>query len=148
MMLDAQQIKEILPHRSPFLFVDRVTEMEAGKFIKGFKNITMNEYFFQGHFPGHPILPGVIICEALAQLSGVLLLEEKDQQGKLAFFAALDQVRWKRPVVPGDRLDMEVEVISFRHSIAKVKGKAFVEGELACEGLITCKIMDRATGAK
>ncbi|MBQ0104787.1 MAG: 3-hydroxyacyl-ACP dehydratase FabZ [Armatimonadetes bacterium] len=143
-MLDAQQIKEVLPHRIPFLFVDRVTEMVPGKSIKGYKNISMNEYFFQGHFPGHPILPGVIICEAMAQLSGVLLLEEEDQKGKLAFFAALDQVRFKRPVVPGDRMDMEIEVISFRHSIAKVQGKAFVDGELACEGLITCKIMDRA----
>ena len=147
-MLDAQQIKEILPHRSPFLFVDRVTEMVPGKSIKGYKNISMNEYFFQGHFPGHPILPGVIICEAMAQLSGVLLLEEEDQQGKLAFFAALDQVKFKRPVVPGDRMDMEIEVISFRHSIAKVKGQAFVDGELACEGLITCKIMDRVADKK
>ena len=143
MMLDAQQIKEILPHRSPFLFVDRVTEMEPGKSIKGYKNISMNEYFFQGHFPGHPILPGVIICEAMAQLSGVLFLHDEEQRGKLAFFGALDQVRFKRPVVPGDRLDMEIEVISARHSIIKVKGKAFVDGELACEGIITCKLIDR-----
>ena len=142
-MLDAQQIKEILPHRSPFLFVDRVTEMEPGKSIKGYKNISMNEYFFQGHFPGHPILPGVIICEAMAQLSGVLFLHDEEQRGKLAFFGALDQVRFKRPVVPGDRLDMEIEVISARHSIIKVKGQAFVDGELACEGIITCKLIDR-----
>jgi len=141
-MMYVQDIKSILPHRPPFLFVDRITELEPGKYIKGYKNISINETFFQGHFPGHPILPGVIICEAMAQVGGVLLLGEEENKGKLAYFAAMDDVRFKKPVVPGDRLDMEVEVISVRRSIAKVKGTAYVDGEIACEAIITCKIVD------
>ncbi|MBR4749628.1 MAG: 3-hydroxyacyl-ACP dehydratase FabZ [Abditibacteriota bacterium] len=140
-MIDIEGIQDVLPHRYPFLLVDRITEMEENC-IKGYKNISMNEAVFQGHFPGHAIFPGVLICEAMAQLGGVLLLQG-DNKGKLAYFAGLDNVRFRRPVVPGDRLDMQINVISFRHNLGRVKAMAMVDGELACEADLTCKVVDR-----
>lgn len=141
-MIDIEGIQDILPHRYPFLLVDRITEMTDNA-VKGYKNISINEAFFQGHFPGHAILPGVLICEAMAQLGGVLLLQGEENRGKLAYFAAMEDVRFKKPVVPGDRLDMEVSVITFRRSVGKVKAVAFVDGEVACEAILTCKIVDK-----
>lgn len=141
-MIDIEGIQDILPHRYPFLLVDRITEMTDDA-IKGYKNISINEAFFQGHFPGHAILPGVLICEAMAQLGGVLLLQGEENRGKLAYFAAMEDVRFKKPVVPGDRLDMEVNVITVRRSVGKVKAIAFVDGEVACEAILTCKIVDK-----
>ena len=140
-MIDIEGIQDVLPHRYPFLLVDRITEM-GEDCIKGYKNISISEPVFQGHFPGHAIFPGVLICEAMAQLGGVMLLQGENE-GKLAYFAALDNVRFKRPVVPGDRLDMEVTVVSFRHFVGRVKARAFVDGELACEADLTCKVVDR-----
>jgi len=140
-MLDIEQIKEVLPHRYPFLLVDRITEM-GENYAKGYKNVSINEGLFEGHFPGHAIFPGVLICEAMAQLGGVLLLQGENK-GKLAYFAALEDVRFKNPVMPGDRLDMEIEMISFRRGIGKVKAHAMVDGKLVCEAILVCKIVDR-----
>ena len=140
-MIDIEGIQDCLPHKYPFLLVDRVTEVTETT-IKGFKNISMNEAVFQGHFPGHAIFPGVLICEAMAQLGGVLLLTGENK-GKLAYFAAMNNVRFKKPVVPGDRLDMEVELLSTRHKIGKIKARAFVDGEVACEAELSCKIVER-----
>lgn len=131
-----EQIKEILPHRYPFLLVDRVTELDDEKFIKGYKNVTANEEFFQGHFPGNAVMPGVLIIEALAQLGAILLLRNFPKERRLALFAGIEKARFKRRVEPGDRLDMDVTVLRFRGSFAVMEGKAFVDGQLACEAIL------------
>ncbi len=133
-MLDIKQIQEILPHRYPFLLVDRIEEVEFGKRAVGLKNVTMNEPFFQGHFPGHPVMPGVLIMEALAQVGAVAILGMEENKGKIALFAGLDKVRFRRPVVPGDQLIMEVEITKMRGNIGKGQGKALVNGEIAAQG--------------
>ncbi|MEN3005720.1 3-hydroxyacyl-ACP dehydratase FabZ [Dehalobacterium formicoaceticum] len=135
-MLDIKEIQQILPHRYPFLLVDRVLEIEEDQRIVGQKNVTVNEPFFQGHFPGYPVMPGVLIVEALAQLGAVMVLRKPEFAGKIAFFAGIDKLRFRRQVVPGDVLRLEVEVLNFRGSIGKAKGRATVDGELACEGEI------------
>ncbi|GBC65548.1 3-hydroxyacyl-ACP dehydratase FabZ [Bacillus licheniformis] len=132
-MLDAQQIKEIIPHRYPFLLVDRVTEVEEGKRAAGYKNVTVNEEFFNGHFPDYPVMPGVLIVEALAQVGAVALLMKEENRGRLAFFAGIDSCRFKKQVKPGDQLHLELEVLRFRGSIGKGKGDAKVDGEVVCE---------------
>src|SRR5512142_221417 len=143
--LDVNQIQEILPHRRPFLLVDRIVEMEPRKRIVGLKNVTMNEDFFSGHFPGYPIMPGVLIIEAMAQTGAVLVLREiPDRASKLAVFAAIDEARFRRPVVPGDQLRIEMEVLALRPTICKMKGVATVDGKVAAEAHITCMIGDRA----
>ncbi|MFD1020123.1 3-hydroxyacyl-ACP dehydratase FabZ [Thalassobacillus hwangdonensis] len=135
-MLDIQQIKEIIPHRYPFLLIDQIEEIEEGKRAVGYKNVTVNEPFFQGHFPDYPVMPGVLITEALAQVGAVAMLKKEDNRGKLAFFTGIDKCRFKRQVKPGDRLKLEVEIIRAKGPMGKGKATATVDGELACEAEI------------
>jgi 3-hydroxyacyl-[acyl-carrier-protein] dehydratase len=132
-MLDIQQIKEIIPHRYPFLLVDRVLEIEEGKRAVGIKNVTGNEEFFNGHFPNYPVMPGVLIVEALAQVGAVAMLKKEENRGRLAFFTGIDNCRFKKQVKPGDQLRLEVEIIRAKGPIGKGKGIATVNGELVCE---------------
>ncbi|CAM4164927.1 (3R)-hydroxymyristoyl-ACP dehydratase [Lederbergia lenta] len=137
MMLDIQQIKEIIPHRYPFLLVDKITELEEGKKAVGLKNVTANEEFFNGHFPDYPVMPGVLIVEALAQVGAVAMLIKEENRGRLAFFAGIDKCRFKRQVKPGDQLLLEVEIIRIKGPIGKGKAVASVDGEVVCEAEIT-----------
>jgi 3-hydroxyacyl-[acyl-carrier-protein] dehydratase len=130
-----EEIQNILPHRYPFALVDRIIEYSPGKHAVGIKNVTMNEPFFQGHFPGRPIMPGVLMVEAMAQVGGIILKQMPNQDKSLFVFAGIDKVRFRRPVVPGDRLVMTVELLRFRGGrFGKMQGRAEVEGELAVEG--------------
>ncbi|MBM7866652.1 3-hydroxyacyl-ACP dehydratase FabZ [Heliobacterium gestii] len=138
--LSVQDIQGILPHRPPFLLVDRIIELEVGKWAVGLKNVTMNEPFFQGHFPGHPVMPGVLIVEALAQTGAVALLKMPEYAGKIALFAKIDGVRFRRPVVPGDTLRLEAEMTALRKTIGKAMGRAYVEDQLVCEAEMTFAI--------
>lgn len=141
-MLDAWQIQEIIPHRYPFLLVDRILEIEWGQRAVGIKNVSVNEPFFVGHFPGNPVMPGVLIVEALAQVGAVALLGHEDYRGKMAFFAGIDGVRFRRPVRPGDTLRLEVQLDKIRRNIGSGFGRATVEGELAAEGKILFAILN------
>jgi 3-hydroxyacyl-[acyl-carrier-protein] dehydratase len=139
------QIRQALPHRYPFLLVDRILEVsEDGKRAVAIKNVTANEPFFQGHFPDNAIMPGVLIVEALAQAGGAALLGSLGREGKLAMLAGLDGFRFRRPVVPGDTLRLEVELTKMRGPIGKVKARALVDGEVAAEGEITFAIVPNA----
>lgn len=140
--LDINQIMKILPHRQPFLFVDRVTHLEKGKRAVGFKNLTMNDDFFRGHFPGRPIMPGVLILEAMAQVGGVMMLASEENRGKLAFFMAIDNAKFRKTVVPGDRLVFEVEAGKMRSRIGSVHGKALVDGKLVAEADLMFALVD------
>ena len=134
-MLDINKIMQILPHRYPFLLVDRVLEMEEGKRIVTVKNVTINEPFFQGHFPGYPIMPGVLILEAMAQTWGILILSAEPErvEEKSILFIGIDNARFRKPVVPGDQVRFELEALNLKRSIWKFRGKAFVEGTLVAE---------------
>ncbi len=140
---DINCIVGILPHRYPFLLLDRVVEHIQGKRIKGYKNVTINEPFFQGHFPGDPIMPGVLQLEALAQLGAILMLQTEQARGKLMVFAGMDNVRFRRMVVPGDRLDLECILTKVRFPIGKSICKGYVNGELAVEAELMFSIVDR-----
>ncbi len=136
--MNIEKIWEIIPHRYPFLLVDRVTEINEEEFsIKGYKNITINEAVFQGHFPAAPVFPGVLIIEALAQLGAVLVLRRFPAEKRMAFFAGIDKARFKRMVVPGDRMDLEVKVVRDRHIFVVIEGKAYVEGQLAARATMS-----------
>ena len=135
--MDIQQIMEMLPHRYPFLLVDRITECVPGKYSKGYKNMTMNEGFFQGHFPGNPIMPGVLQLEALAQCSAPVLLSLPQNKGKLALYAGVDGVRFKNIVRPGDRFDMEIELTKIKAPICKAHGIGRVDGKVCVEADMT-----------
>lgn len=139
-MMDIKEIKEILPHRYPFLLVDRVTEVIEGKSVKGYKNVTINEPFFQGHFPIQPIMPGVLILEAMAQLGGIAILTMEQFKGKIPMFAGADRVRWRKPVVPGDKLELSCEIVKLRGPIGIGKAVATVDGKKVCEAEITFAI--------
>lgn len=148
-MLDINDIQSILPHRPPFLLVDRILEMEAGKRIVGLKNVTMNEPFFVGHFPGYPIMPGVLIVEAIAQTGGVLVLADvPDRERKVVLFAGIEEAKFRRPVVPGDQLRMELEVLARRPNLCKMHGQATVDGKLVAEAIVMCMIVDRDKAVK
>lgn len=149
MIYDVTQIQKILPHRYPFLMVDAIEELERLKRIVGIKNVTINESHFQGHFPGQPVMPGVLIIEAMAQTGGLLLLlEVPDREKKLLYFVAVDGARFRRPVVPGDQLRLEVKVLSWRGDFCKLEGHATVNGQLAAEATLMCKMIDRQPDAK
>src|SRR6476646_982138 len=132
-MLNIEQIKEIIPHRYPFLLVDKILEVDEGKRAVGIKNVTANEEFFNGHFPDYPVMPGVLIVEALAQVGAVAMLKKEENKGRLAFFAGIDNCRFKRQVVPGDQLRLEVEITRLRGTVGKGRAVATVDGEIACE---------------
>jgi UDP-3-O-[3-hydroxymyristoyl] N-acetylglucosamine deacetylase/3-hydroxyacyl-[acyl-carrier-protein] dehydratase len=141
---DIAAIMEVLPHRYPFLLVDRIIELVNGKRVVGIKNVTINEPFFQGHFPGHPIMPAVLVVEGMAQTGGVLLLSSvEDPGGKLMYFSGIDQARFRRPVKPGDQLRYELELIKFRGAICKMRGRAFVAGELVAEAELMSTLVER-----
>jgi 3-hydroxyacyl-[acyl-carrier-protein] dehydratase len=138
--LTIEDIKKILPHRYPFLLVDRVTASDGVKTIHGYKNVTGNEAFFQGHFPGNPVMPGVLVIEALAQLGAALLMQRFVGQRVYAYFAGIEKARFKKTVVPGDRLDLDVLVVRDRGKFAVIEGKAAVDGQLACEATLMCMV--------
>jgi UDP-3-O-[3-hydroxymyristoyl] N-acetylglucosamine deacetylase/3-hydroxyacyl-[acyl-carrier-protein] dehydratase len=141
---DINVIQKIMPHRYPFLLVDRILELEDKKRVVGLKNITINEPFFIGHFPGHPIMPAVLIIEAMAQVGGILLLSSVDKPEKyLVYFIGIDKAKFRRPVVPGDQLRFELEMISLKRRFCKMKGTAFVDGEIVAEAELTSSIVNR-----
>ena len=133
-MLDSHEIQKIIPHRYPILMVDRILEIEKGKRAVGIKNVSGNEPFFQGHFPEYPVMPGVLIMEALAQVGTVVVLSMPEYAGSLAYFTGLDEVRFKKQVLPGDQLRLEVELVKMRSSFGVAQGKAYVGEELAASG--------------
>jgi len=143
-MLDIQRIMEVLPHRYPILLVDRILELIPRKRVVGIKNVSINEPFFQGHFPGHPIMPGVLIVEAMAQVGGMLLMDElREPPPKVVYFMALDNVKFRRPVVPGDQLRSEVEVVQLRGRNCRLKGVAYVDGQVVAEAEMLARVVDR-----
>lgn len=139
--LDVNEIMKIIPHREPFLFVDRVVILEKGKRATGIKNVTINDYFFRGHFPGRPVMPGVIIVEAMAQVGGVMMLAAEENKGKLAFFLSIDNVKFRKPVVPGDQLVLEVEAIKVKSRTGQVRGRALVDGKVVAEADFVCALV-------
>jgi 3-hydroxyacyl-[acyl-carrier-protein] dehydratase len=149
MTFTIQEIMDFLPHRYPFLLIDRIVEFERTKRVVAIKNVTMNESFFQGHFPGAPIMPGVLVIEAMAQAGAVLLLSEmEDRHSKLAVFTGIDGAKFRRSIVPGDQVRIEVDVVSFRSRAGKMEGKAYVDGKLACQATLTCMVVPKHLEAK
>jgi len=141
-MLGAREIQEIIPHRYPFLLVDRILELEPGKRAVGLKNVSVNEPFFQGHFPGQPIMPGVLIVEAMAQVGAVALLSVPENKGKIALFAGIDGLRFRKPVLPGDTLRLEVTLDRMLGAAGRGTAKALVEGKVAVQGELTFAVTD------
>ena len=143
-MLGIDEIMRTLPHRYPFLLVDRILEYEAGKRVVGLKNVTINEPFFQGHFPGHPIMPGVLLIEAMAQVGGMLLMGEfEEPDSKVVYFMSLDNVKFRRPVKPGDQIRFELEMTQIRGPVCKMRGLAKVDGEVVAEADMAAMVRDR-----
>lgn len=144
-MLGPKEIQETLPHRYPFLLVDRILELELGKRVVGIKNVTINEPFFPGHFPGHPIMPGVLILEAMAQVGAVLLMRSLDARAekKVIYFTGIDRARFRRPVVPGDQIRFEVEILQLRRQMCRMQGVASVDGKLVADAQMSSVVVDR-----
>jgi len=143
--LDITEIQRILPHRFPFLLIDRVIEITRRQRIVAIKNVTINEPFFAGHFPGMPIMPGVLIVESMAQAGGVLLLTEfEDRDAKLVLFTGIERARFRRPVVPGDQLRIEVDVKVWRGTAGRMEGRAYVGDKLVAEANVSCRLIDRS----
>jgi len=144
-MMDVLEIQKLLPHRYPFLLVDRVVSIEPGKQLRAYKNVSVNEPFFEGHFPGHPVMPGVLVLEALAQASAILAYRSTgfDPAQKVTYLMAIDGAKFRRPTVPGDRLELEVEVLRFKGSILKTRGVAKVDGEVVAEGEFLATVVDK-----
>jgi beta-hydroxyacyl-ACP dehydratase FabZ len=146
-MLDAQEIQRLLPHRYPFLLVDRVLGLEKGKRITGIKNVSINEAFFQGHFPGEPIMPGVLIIEAMAQVAGILAVKSQednlDISRKIVYFTSIDRARFRKPVLPGDQVQFEIEILQVRAPYWKFRGVALVKGEKVCDAELMAMLQDK-----
>jgi beta-hydroxyacyl-ACP dehydratase FabZ len=147
-MMSIQEILDTLPHRYPFLLVDRILEMEMGKRVVGIKNVTMNEPFFQGHFPGHPIMPGVLLLEAMAQTGGVLAMRSAEAEGidikkKVIYFMTIDKVKFRKPVLPGDQVRFELDVIKSRSNVRGFKAQALVDGTVVAEAELMAMIVDK-----
>ena len=147
-IVNVNRIREIIPHRYPFLLVDRVTYIEPGIKASAYKNVTANEPFFQGHFPGNPIMPGVLIIEALAQLGCIAMLIKEEYKGKIGLFAGIENARFKKPVIPGDKLELYVELLKLKGPIGKFKAEAKVDGQLACEAEILFAIVSKPVDRK
>ena len=146
MVFDINQIQEMLPHRYPFLLVDRITEVKEGEFVKGYLNVSITNAVFQGHFPGHPIYPGVLIIEGMAQTGAILpfTIEDKEKlKNKVVYFMSIDKAKFRKPVRPGDRLEYKVSTIKHRGKIWHLKGKAYVDGELVAEAELKAMIVDK-----
>ena len=143
-IVDIERIMQHLPHRYPMLLVDRIVEFEAGKRIVGIKNVTINEPFFQGHYPGHPVMPGVLIIEAMAQVGGLLLMDSvENPEEKVVYFMSLDNVKWRRPVTPGDQIRFELEMLQLRRHVCRMRGEGFVDGNLVVEAEMMARIVER-----
>jgi 3-hydroxyacyl-[acyl-carrier-protein] dehydratase len=150
MKLDIEEIMRKLPHRYPFILVDRVLELVPGERVVALKNVTINEPFFMGHFPGHPVMPGVLIIESLAQACAVLALvtlQAKEGDGTLFYFAGIDAARFKKPVIPGDQLRLEAEMGRVKRGVGKFTGRALVDGQLVCEAEMMCAVRNRSEAA-
>ena len=144
MTFDIQEILGLLPHRYPFLLIDRIVEFEPTKRVVAIKNITINEPFFQGHFPGYPIMPGVLVVEAMAQAGAIIMMAAiQDRDNKLVVFTGIERAKFRRPVTPGDQLRIEVDVLSIKTRVGRIEGKAFVDGKLACQATLTCQVVPR-----
>jgi 3-hydroxyacyl-[acyl-carrier-protein] dehydratase len=149
MSLDVNEIMKIIPHRYPFLLVDRIEEIVPGERVVGLKNVTINEPFFAGHFPGAPVMPGVLILEAMAQVGAVMVLKDlPGRKNKLVFFVAIESAKFRRPVLPGDQLRIEVTAQSMRAKFGKMRGEAFVDGKLVAETVVTYAVVDREEPGK
>lgn len=148
-MMDLREIQNTLPHRYPFLLIDRVVELEVGRKLVGYKNVTTNEPFFNGHFPGHPVMPGVLILEALAQAAALLAYKSTglDPKGRVAYLMGIDGAKFRKPVVPGDRLQLEVEVLKNKATVWKQKGTAYVDGQKVAEAEFLATIVDTDASA-
>jgi 3-hydroxyacyl-[acyl-carrier-protein] dehydratase len=142
--LDIQEISAVLPHRYPMLMVDRIIEV-SGDSVIGIKNVTINEPHFNGHFPGFPVMPGVLIIEAMAQVGGILISHvNENARGKIMFLASVDEAKFRKPVVPGDQLQIEMKILKMKHTVAKLQGTATVGGQVVAEATLMCKVADRA----
>ena len=142
-VLDINEVQSILPHRYPFLMVDRIVDLNSESKCTGMKNVTVNEPYFEGHFPGHPIMPGVLQLEAMAQVSSVLMLRKPENQGKIGYFMSANNVKWRRPVLPGDTLIIETEILKMRGSIGQTSCQCLVNGDVVSEAELKFALMDR-----
>jgi beta-hydroxyacyl-ACP dehydratase FabZ len=144
-MMGPTEIQAVLPHRYPFLLVDRILELELGKRAVGLKAVSLNEPFFQGHFPGHPVMPGVLILESMAQVGGILILRTMNAQAgkKVMYFTGIDRARFRKPVLPGDQLRFEVEIVQLRRQFCRMRGQATVDGVLVTEAELTAAVVDQ-----